>query len=136
MVLAFGLLLVRRRKLRATGRCAERRLYQAIITVSLVVWSWNALPPTTALFRERVGLYCGLNNHHAVWRMGVARRPGRRAIAHTGGSSLAVRFESNAGWVIFRHFPNSPPVSRYAAMEFYVYRHDLKTESPRVALLS
>ena len=136
MFLAFVMLLVKRRKFRAKPGCLERRFYQGVIAVSMIVWIWNGLRPTPKLFGERAGLFWGIKTQNATWTPHTGGYRGQPTIANTGQTSMAVQFRKTKGWVIFHHFPTAPQLGRYDAIDFHLLRNDLKQDPLRLALYS
>lgn len=136
MLLATLMLILKRRKFRAMPRSSERRFYQGVIAISMIVWGWNGLRPTPTLFEERVGLYWGIKTENATWRIHTGGYQGQPTIAYGGQTSMAVQFQKNKGWVIFHHFPTAPRMGRYDALEFYVFHNDLRQDLLRLTLYS
>ena len=136
MVLAFLMLILRRRKFRTMRGSRERRFYQALIVISMITWVWNGLRPTPTLFDERVGLYWGIKLENAKWRVYTGGYGGQPTIAHRGQTSMAVQFQKAKGRVIFHHFPTAPQIDRYKMLEFHVLHNDLRHDPLRLALYS
>lgn len=136
MVLAFLMLRLRRPKFRTMPWSFERRFYQGVIAISMIVWAWNGFWRTPELFEERVGLYWCIKTDNATWRIYTGGYRGQPTIAHRDQTSLAVQFQKARGWIIFHHFPIVPQMGRYEALEFFVFDNDLRQDPLLLVLYS
>lgn len=136
LLLASLMLFLKRKKFRIMPSSVERRFYQAVITISIITFFWNALRPTPVLFEERVGLYWGVKSENAGWQPHTAGFHNQPLIAHSGQTSMAIKFQKRKGCVIFHHFPTAPPLNRYEYLEFYIFPNNLAHDPLLLSLYS